>query len=124
VSFFYLASPYSKFPHGLEAAFHLACEQAALFVRAGIPVFSPIAHTHPIGLSSGLDMRDPAIWLPFDAPMMAAACGLIMLKAISWGQSHGMRVERETFEAAGKPIIWMEPGALPDLPDLLWRTAQ
>ncbi|GAC1583199.1 MAG: hypothetical protein NVS3B5_17710 [Sphingomicrobium sp.] len=111
--FWYLATPYSKYPLGIEAAFEEACRQTALLVRAKVPVFSPIAHTHPIAAVGRMDPLDHTIWLPCDRPMMDAARGLIMCKMASWEQSYGMRVERETFEAAGKPVIWMEPDILP-----------
>lgn len=113
MSYYYVATPYSKYPHGLEAAFQLACRETARLIRAGVPVFSPIAHTHPIAMAAGMDPLDHTIWLPCDEPMMRAARGLIMLRAESWEQSYGMRVERETFEAAGKPVIWMDPGEVP-----------
>ena len=113
MTLFYLATPYSKYPHGLDAAFRLACEQSGLLIRAGIPVFSPIAHTHPVAMACGMDPLDHKIWLPADAPMMAAATGLIMLRAESWELSYGMSKEREEFEAAGKLIVWMDPGKVP-----------
>ena len=111
----YLATPYSKYPKGIEAAFALAAGQAALFARAGIPVYSPIAHTHPIAMIGELDPYDHAIWLPFDHPLMVAAKGLIVLMAESWEQSYGMKVEIDQFKAAGKPVVYMTPGILPDL---------
>lgn len=39
-----LATPYSKVPGGIDAAFEAAAREAALYVKAGIPVVSPIAH--------------------------------------------------------------------------------
>jgi hypothetical protein len=33
--------------------------------------------------------------------------------AEGWEQSYGMRVELETFQAAGKPVVWMTPGVVP-----------
>jgi hypothetical protein len=112
-AFWYLATPYSKYPEGLEAAFALACGQAALFARAAVPVYSPIAHTHPIAAIGEIDPYDHKIWLPFDEPMMHAAHGLIVLMADSWQQSYGMKVEIEQFKAAGKPVIYMTPGEIP-----------
>jgi hypothetical protein len=117
VTLWYLATPYSKFPGGLEAAFDLACRQSAILIQARVPVFSPIAHTHPIAIIANMDPLDHTIWLPCDAPLMNAATGIIMLRAESWEQSYGMRVERETFEAAGKPVVWMDPDTVP--PELL-----
>jgi hypothetical protein len=113
VSFYYLASPYSKYERGLEAAFAVACQAAALFVEAGIPVYSPIAHTHPIAVIGGINPLDHSIWLPFDHPMMVAAKGLIVLMADGWQDSYGMKVEIDQFKAAGKPTIFMEVGKLP-----------
>ena len=45
----YLATPYSKFPGGIQAAFIDAACIAARLLRAGVKVYSPITHTHPIG---------------------------------------------------------------------------
>ena len=113
MNLWYLATPYSKYPGALEAAFELACDTAGILIRANVPVFSPIAHSHPIARVCGMDPLDHRIWLPADAPMMAAATGLILLRAESWEQSYGMRVERDAFDAACKPIVWMDPGVLP-----------
>lgn len=49
----YLATPYSKYPRGIEAAFVDASRLAACLVRLGISVYSPIAHTHPIAIRIG-----------------------------------------------------------------------
>jgi hypothetical protein len=113
VTFHYLATPYSKYPDGLEAAFRLACEQTAFLIRHKVRVYSPIAHTHPVAIHGGIDPYDHAIWLPADAPFMAAAHGLIVLRAASWEISRGIAAEIEEFQAAGKPIIYMDPNILP-----------
>jgi hypothetical protein len=113
MTFFYLATPYSKYPGGLQAAFDMACEQTALLVNAGVPVFCPIAHTHPVAMIAGMDPLDHTIWLPCDRPMMDAASGIIMVKAESWEESYGMKVELEAFVAAGKRVVWMKPGEVP-----------
>lgn len=109
----YLATPYSKYPLGLDEAFDMACRQTALLVQHRIPVFCPIAHTHPVAKISGMDPHDHTIWLPCDEPLMHACTGLIMVKAISWELSYGMNEERKTFEKAGKPVVWMTPGEIP-----------
>lgn len=112
--FFYLATPYSKYPGGLDAAFNAACEQAGLFARNGHSVYSPIAHTHPIAMASGLDPLDHEIWLPFDEPMMKAALGLIVCRLESWETSRGVRYEIDMFEKTlQRPVYYMTPGCLP-----------
>lgn len=112
-SFFYLASPYSGYPAGLDAAFRAACTNAALLVAAGIPVFCPIAHFHPIAKHGSLDPVDHTIWLPADRPMMDAAHGLIVLMLESWRESVGVAHEIKIFESAGKPVTAMVPGEVP-----------
>jgi len=114
--FWFLATPYSKYPHGLDAAFRLAARQRGLLVRAGVRCFSPIVHSHAVAMECGIDPHDHAIWLPAEAPMRWAATGIILLRAESWESSVGMRLEREEFLAAGKPVAWMDPDVLPELP--------
>ena len=114
MNLFYLASPYSKYPAGRERAFIEACFNAGLLIGAGVPVYSPIAHSHPIARYSGLDPLDHAIWMPADEPMMRASQGLIVLKLESWEKSYGIGVEIATFQLAERPIFYMEPGFVPD----------
>lgn len=111
--FYYLATPYSKYSAGLDSAFKLACWQTGLLIRAGVPVFSPIAHTHPIAQACRMDPLDHAVWMPADAPMMNAARGLIVCMAEGWDISYGVGFEIEAFRKAGKPIIYMRVGEVP-----------
>ena len=113
LTFWYLASPYSKYPCGLNCAFVDVCKQATLLVEQGIPVFSPIAHTHPIALHGGLDPLDHSIWIPADEPFMRAASGLIVLKLDGWKESHGVKIEIDHFLEARKPVVFMTPGIVP-----------
>lgn len=110
---FYLASPYSKFRQGHLAAAELACREAGRLIRARVPVFSPIAHSHWIAELCKMDALDHGIWLPADAPMMIAATGIIMLRAEGWEKSYGMGCELTEFRAAGKRVVWMDPGHVP-----------
>jgi hypothetical protein len=112
-SYWYLASPYSKYPDGLDAAFEEVCRAAALLIRAGVRVYSPIAHTHPIAKYGNIDPYDHGIWLPADEPFMKKGCGLIVLRAKSWEISYGISVEIERFTEAKKPLVYMDPGIVP-----------
>lgn len=107
--FWYLATPYTKYPFGMRAAFKLACRASAILMRAGVPVFSPIAHTHPIAEYGDLDPVDGPFWERVDAPMVKAAGGLIMVRALNWAHSDGMAGELRDFNEAGKPVIWWTP---------------
>lgn len=105
----YLATPYSKYVGGIECAFVDASKLAARLLRAGIKVYSPIAHTHPLALYGNIDPLDHAIWMPFDEAMMTVAQTLIVAHMDGWQDSFGISHEVKFFEAAGKPIFDLDP---------------
>lgn len=111
--FYYLGSPYSKYPEGIDVAWEDVCVEAALLIKNGIHVYSPIAHCHPIAQLGKIDPYDHAIWLPEQQPMMYAAKGLIILKMAGWEESVGLKHEFQYFADTGKPVIYMEPGTVP-----------
>lgn len=113
MSFYYLATVYSKHAKGIGVAFREACEQAALLVRAGVPVFSPICMTHPITVHGDIDPYDHKIWLEADRTFMEAARGLIVCKMPGWEESYGIGEEIKTFQRLGKPIVYINPGSVP-----------
>ena len=85
-------------------------------MSCGVPVFSPIAHTHSIGKHlRHIDPADHDFWLRVDDPLMQAAHGMINLTAVSWEHSVGMAYERDYFRSAGKPIVYWQPGSKPPL---------
>jgi len=107
---FYLATPYTLYPKGIEAAYRLACENAAILVRGGVAVFSPIAHTHGVAVHGGIDPKDHQFWLAADAPLMRVCDALIVLKGEGWHESKGVMREIGTFRRMGKQVFWMDPG--------------
>jgi hypothetical protein len=108
VSFQYLASPYSRYPAGIDAAHRDACRAAAYLIRRGVHVFCPIAHTHPIALHGALDPRNHDLWLALDRKMMDAAAGLIVVMMEGWDTSVGIRHEMTVFANARKPISYLD----------------
>lgn len=108
----YLATPYTKYPAGIEQAFVDASACAARLLKAGVKVYSPIAHTHPLAIHGGLDPLDHAIWLPFDQAMMEAADALIVAHMDGWHDSYGVNHEIDFFAKAGKPIVHIDPVTL------------
>lgn len=115
MSYYYLGSPYSKYPHGRAMAYVEACKAAALLIRSGIPVFSPIAHSHGIAEIGDIDPYDHGIWLPVDKPMMDAAGGIIVLQLDGWYNSYGLQAEVFEFRQTGKPVVYMTPGVVPEV---------
>lgn len=110
--FWYLATPYSKHPNGVNAAFCEACRAAAWCIRRLIPVFAPIVHCHPIAVYDGIPLTDHSIWLSADRPMMDAAAGILVCQMPGWNESVGIRHELDVFAAANKPLEYL-PWPLP-----------
>jgi hypothetical protein len=107
--YWYLGSPYSKYPDGLEAAFREICRIAGWCIENGVNVYSPIAHTHPIAIHSGMDPLSHEIWLPADRPLMDGAHGLIIVEMETWEISYGLKHEMDVFRKAGKPVVRLVP---------------
>lgn len=112
-NFYYLATPYTKYPGGIEIAFQHACHVAAGLLKDGYKAYSPIAHTHPIAIYGGMDPLDHKIWLPFDEAMMRSCNAIIVAKMSGWADSYGVKHEIETFTKAGKPLFYLEINGLP-----------
>jgi hypothetical protein len=64
---------------------------AARLLVAGMRVYSPIAHTHPLAIYGHLDPKDHSIWLPFDETMMAKADVLLVAHMEGWKDSNRHR---------------------------------
>lgn len=119
MTYWYLATPYSKYEAGIEAAFQEAARIAGQLVAHGVPVYSPICHTHPAAIHGELDPYDHAIWIPADLPLMRAASGLIVAKMQGWEESYGIGVEIEEFRASGKPVHYMDPSDVEGFANLI-----
>ena len=108
----YLATPYSRYPGGIEAGFQAAARLAGKLLAEGVKVYSPIAHTHPLAIYAELDPLDHAIWIPFDESMMRASQALVVAQMPTWEQSKGIALEIEFFYAARKRIFMLDPQSL------------
>lgn len=104
----YLATPYSKYPKGLDQAFKDAANLAGKLLKMGVKVYSPIAHTHPIAIHGNLDPYDHRIWLPFDEAIMAKADAMVVAKMDGWSESKGIAHEIGVFGQAEKPIYYLD----------------
>lgn len=104
----YLATPYTKYPAGIGVAFKHAAIVAARLMQAGVKVYSPIAHTHPLAVHGGLDPLDHTIWLPYDRAMMDAAAALAVALMDGWRESYGVQHEIAVFTTLAKPVHYVE----------------
>jgi hypothetical protein len=112
--YWYLATPYSSYPNGRDAAYVAACQEAALLMEAGINVFSPISHTHGIAVHGVIDGHsDNGIWDRVDLPFVVGARGIIFCMMMGWENSDGIRRELVAFKNMLKPVIRMMPGSVP-----------
>lgn len=115
----YLATPYSKYADGLDAAFAAACRLAADLVIRKINVFSPIVHSHMIARLARLDPLDHSIWLPLDEFMMRRCDVLLVAQLPGWEESVGVAHEIDFFLEAAKPVFVLTPETMAIKPFLL-----
>lgn len=106
-TYWYLASPYSKYPLGLEAAYRDSCKAAGWLLKRSLNVFCPIAHSHPIAQFGDCAHRDHDFWMRVDKPLVDHACGMIIVEMPGWQDSTGVKMEIDWFTAAGKPIYYL-----------------
>jgi hypothetical protein len=112
--FFYVASPYRKYGAGIEMAARHAAQLCAELVDRGVEVYSPIVLSHEYARYSKIDPMDER-WLVIGRPIMAAACGIIVLKMAGWDMSSGVAGEMDWFKQHKRPIYLLDV----PLPDLL-----
>lgn len=114
--YYYVATPYSRYPHGISAAFRDAVENTALLVKHGVSAFSPIVHSHILATQGGIDALDGNMWLQIDEPLMDGACGCIVVMMDGWDKSVGVAREINRFTQQRKPVVMMVPGEVPVMP--------
>lgn len=109
--FWYLASPYSKYPAGTEAACREVCVLAARLFRAGVLVYSPIAHTHAIAAAGGLGLGFEQ-WQAFDEALIEASHGVLVATMPGWCESAGVTAEIVIAHRLGKPVRYIDSNNL------------
>lgn len=104
----YLASPYSHpDPKVREERFRAVCEQAAKIFKMGLPVFSPIAHTHPIA-EFGLP-KDFSTYKEFDQIFIQVCDEVWVLCIDGWKESVGIQKEIQLAKEKGKKVSYLFP---------------
>lgn len=105
---YYLASPYSKYPYGINEAFEDISEIAGTLLKKGIFVYSPIAHSHPVAKYGKIDPYDHSVWMPLDLKIAESCKGLIVAKMLGWEDSYGVSLEIKHFKELNLPIYYMD----------------
>ena len=103
----YLATPYSKYPGGREAAYKAACQKAATLMLDGHKVFCPIAHSHSIE-TEGMDkVQDGDWWLAQDFAVLEKCDVLMVYQLPGWLESYGVQAEIAFAKANAIPITML-----------------
>ena len=76
-------------------------------LRCGIPVFSPVAHTHPIA-AYGLPL-EWASWEKYDRIFLEMCSEVWVLMLDGWRESKGVQAEIGIAEEMGKRAMLVEP---------------
>ena len=105
----YLASPYSHDdPEVRLARYWGAVKKAAELMIAGRCVFSPIAHTHEIGLLIGKPVEHD-FWMSQDRAILRHCDVLAVLMLPGWTESKGVREEIEIARKNGIAVEYVLP---------------
>lgn len=105
----YMATPYSKFYFGLEAAAQQAARIAGTLIKQGENIFCPIVHSHVIAMHNGMDPLDHEMWMEIDKAFMERCTGLIVVMMQGWTRSKGVTMEIAAFKKMGKRIRYYNP---------------
>jgi hypothetical protein len=103
----YLACPYSNKNKSIELQrFNIVNEVAAKLNDRGLYIFSPISHSHPIGLIEKVS-NTYEHWLNIDTSILSQCKKLIVLKLKGWQKSHGVKYEIEYAKKHNIPIEYI-----------------
>src|SRR3990167_9554132 len=111
--YIYLASPYTHADPWVKLArYQDACRAAAVLMKRGHVVFSPIAHSHAVE-TVGLDrVYSGEFWRHQDIPLLRHADKLIVLTLYGWLQSAGVAWEIELARELDIEVGFMGPEEL------------
>jgi hypothetical protein len=106
----YLATPYTKYKWGLDAAAVDAAKITGRLIQLGVNTFSPIVHSHWVAMAAGIDPIDHEFWLNADEAFMHKSDALLVCRMSGWQESYGVNEEIKYFDKANKPIFYLDPG--------------
>lgn len=107
IGLYYLASPYTRYEHGIWPAYKEAARLAGKLALAGAQVYSPIVHSHPLAIYGEIDPLNHRFWMEVDKPFVVMCKGLIVAKMAGWEDSKGVLAEIRDF--ADRPMFYLDP---------------
>lgn len=106
--FLYLASPYTHPDPDIQLKrFHDVCDYAAKLLSEGTPVFSPIAHSHPIAIH-GETENTFDFWMTWDMPFLHLCSGVVVMTIPGWRESRGVQTEIALATKLGKSVTFSD----------------
>ena len=103
----YLAAPYSTdgkvSSEWEEVRYRLVNIAAMRLIRAGLTVFSPISHSHPLSKTQAEKFNSHDLWLTQDKEFLKWADLLVVLILPGYADSYGVAWERQWFKDHKKP---------------------
>lgn len=110
--YWYLATDYTKYEGGLEAAYNMALDQLEILMKAGVNVYCPIVHNHEVSKRGFPATHD--YWMGVDLPMLKHAYGVIVVETPNWKHSRGINHEIDYAKKHAKIVIYMDPNVVPE----------
>lgn len=105
---FYLASPYSDPSlHIRIERFDAICFAAGKLMNAGIHVWSPIAHSHPIAMAVNLP-KDFEFWRSHNFETLRRCDGILICMMPGWEKSIGVAGEIDEAKRLGIRIHYID----------------
>lgn len=108
----YIATPYTKYRQGIQEAWKAAVEVCGKLKHAGVTLYSPIVHSHPIAILGDIDPLDFKMWIKDNESQVADADAIAVIQMEGWEESYGVKVETDAFIVAKKPVYLVHPATL------------
>lgn len=112
-SLIYLATPYSHEDLAVQLdRFNQVNKLAAVLMGAGLHIYSPISHTHPIAVEGNLP-TSWQYWEQYLRAILPSCAVLAVFMQDGWKQSTGVTAEIEIANAQGIPVVYVPSPILP-----------
>jgi hypothetical protein len=105
----YIAAPYShRSAKVREMRFREANRISAGLIDAGILIFSPISHTHPIALAGKLPLGWN-FWERYNRAYLVVCRAMVVLRMNGWQESKGVAAEMKIMDELARPVYHLDP---------------
>lgn len=109
----YLATPYSLYPDGPDAAVSECEKIAGELAVEGVCVFPAIASGAALVRGCpDLDPNDNEFWFEHNSSEMEDCEYLLIAEMRGWKESIGIHDEKEWFQSCGRPVFYLNPRTL------------